>query len=531
MGLKNNTHKQNFGTGISKADENGFSLVELLVAMFVLFLIVMAFTPLLVGSISRINYAGDKTEALLEGQSLIEVSIAEKIVEEDGAFELVFSFPDVTVEIDVPGNLVSVDIEKGDASAFLSGFIPYLPFLTFTNPPTITEGYIGYVDVQGIYTDFAKASNIIIYPENNPNDKYIFNLTGVSVDDDEETATFNLNQLLTVSKNPYIASIEWNRIGVGTIRVKNRFYISRSDIVAVGSGQRIWVTPDFGINWQQRAILSGSGDLRDVIWVTPSICIAVSSNGSTTVWDVSGEPQISGSRGSDLNSVAYGGGIYVAVGNSGSLLSAESDQGFLTGSLTTIEAVNGNNLNAIAWGGDKFIAVGEDGTTIISSDGSSWASISPSDDSDENGLNGITYNPDTPKWVSAGGDSNGNAVIFYMINPTDGWVKVNDLLENAKTINDVIYGGGRYVAVGNSGTVLTSTDGENWSAISGISTTSNLYAVDYSISVDANSTDFIIVGAAGTVIIASCDLDGNWTITQGAGISQDIHGVAIRANE
>ena len=503
-------------------------------ALFVLFLIVMAFTPLLVGSFGRINYAGDKTEALLEGQSLIEVSIAEKIVEEDGAILLVFSFDNVTVDIDVPGNLVSADIEKGDASAFLSGFIPYLPFLTFTDPPTINEGYIGNVKIQGIYTDFAKASNIQIFPENNPSDKYIFNLTGINVNGDEETANFNLNQLLKVSKNPYIASIEWNRIGVGTIRVKNRFYISRSDIVAVGSGQRIWVTPDSGIKWRERAILSATGELRGVTWVTPSLCIAVSSsNGSTMVWDVSGEPQISEPRASGLNSVAYGGGKYVAVCNSGKLLYAESDQDFLTGSLTTLEAADGKNLNAIAWGGDKFIAVGEDGTIIISSNGSVWASISPAA-AEGFSLRGITYNDNTdkPKWVSAGGDSAGNAVIFYMINTADGWVKVNALPENAKTINDVIYGGGRYVAVGNHGTVLTSIDdGVTWEAIDVNVINTDLYAVDYGIGEDGISADYIIVGAAGTVRIASYGIDKSWTIKQGAGISQDIHGVAIRANE
>jgi len=91
----------------------GFSLVELLIAMLILMLIIFAFTPLLVRSIQTIGYAGNKTEALYEGQSELEVKMAERETAEGTILEFVFvGYPDVTIS--VPGDSIYELTEKGE---------------------------------------------------------------------------------------------------------------------------------------------------------------------------------------------------------------------------------------------------------------------------------------------------------------------------------------------------------------------------------------------------------------------------------
>ena len=74
---------------------------------------------------------------------------------------------------------------------------------------------------------------------------------------------------------------------------------------------------------------------------------------------------------SSLNGVVYGGNKFVAVGDSGEILTSE-DKG-----TTWIRRNSGSNnsLNAVAYGLNKFIAVGIYGTALSSTDGITWSTI------------------------------------------------------------------------------------------------------------------------------------------------------------
>jgi len=516
---------------------DGFSLVELLVAILILTLIVMAFTPLLVGSIYQIGYAGDKTEALYDGQSEMEVNIAERNTQHGNMLE--FSFPDNPhVTIEVPGEAISVDIDKGDASAWLSGFIPYLPSINLTDPPLIIEGYEDkmLVTVEGRFTDFNKASTIEIYEEDDPDsvNSYSLNLTYSDSTNNREIANFALNEGLTVSNNPYIASVSWDVDGADelTLTVVTRFYIHRPGIVAVGEGQRIWLSPDSGSIWSERDYSKGgTGNLHDVTWTgaTLSTCIAVSTNGRTIVWNIDQEPEVSDARENlRLNSVAYGGGKYVAVGDDGKVLSSDTESGFLTGSSVAVSAAGGNNLNAVTWDGNNtFMAVGDNGTVIRYNTGS-WEDLSPRDEDDEKlhdlKFYGITCKAGSDEWVIVGENSANEAVIFKLTN--EGWNTDIELPTSSKRLNDIIYDDMNYFAVGNGGYVLTSPDGLEWSIID-VGTLNDLNDIEWgNLSGEPGSKGYIIVGQSGTVITSEGDGFGTW-FSQ-SGITRNIFGVAIR---
>jgi hypothetical protein len=107
-----------------------------------------------------------------------------------------------------------------------------------------------------------------------------------------------------------------------------------------------------------------------------------------------------------IQDVVHANGIFVAVGDAGTILTSPDADEWTTQTSGTV-----NNLNAVTFGNGLFVAVGSEGPLLRSTDGVRWDS-SPS--------------------------------------PTQLWLW------------GVTYANGLFVAVGWAGTVLTSPDGANW---------------------------------------------------------------------
>ncbi len=90
-------------------------------------------------------------------------------------------------------------------------------------------------------------------------------------------------------------------------------------------------------------------------------------------------------------------------------------------------------------------------------------------------------------------------------------------------LNGVVYSGSRYVAVGNGGAIVTSTDGTTWSLASSAPTTDDLFDVTW------NGTQFIAVGGmqnVSTTILTSADGDIWTTPATLPSLSQPLYAVA-----
>lgn len=195
--------------------------------------------------------------------------------------------------------------------------------------------------------------------------------------------------------------------------------------------------------------------------------------------------------------ISYGNGIFVVVGESGSVYTSSDGATWKGRSSGTDQSL----LDA-AYGSNTLVAVGRGGTILTSPDGITWTLCSSGTGQDLNGVgygqgifvavgdNGtILTSPDGVSWAAR--DSG-----------THQWLK------------KVAYGGGTFVAAGGNGTLLTSPDGAAWT-VRNSGTLGHLEGIAY------GKKTFV---AVGDTILASPDGIG-WT-ERTAGTSHRIFGVA-----
>ncbi len=199
----------------------------------------------------------------------------------------------------------------------------------------------------------------------------------------------------------------------------------------------------------------------------------------------------------------------ISTWGSGAALSAQDLHGVAYG----VPAVNTLTSRVVNLGSSGvFIAAGNNGSLfsgIISSiDGSiTWAPSSSIQTSAN--LNALTFN--SGKFLAVG---NGGAILLS----TDGttWTP-----ETSGTTNDlyaVSNNGTGFIAIGANGTLLTSIDGVTW-ATGNSGTTQTLYGITY------GNGMYVAVGAAGTLITSTNG--SNWQTPQIPSPLPDLKGVAF----
>ena len=264
------------------------------------------------------------------------------------------------------------------------------------------------------------------------------------------------------------------------------------------------VTPGYaGSNW-----ISGTGmaasDLRGVAYGTASDStinyVAVGAGGtiykgldgvsqsvSGMLWNaVTPVPNV------NFNAATYAFGKFIAVGDSGTNnIYTSADMTSWTAASTSVTT----RLNGIASNGTTLVTVGDGGRIYYSVDALNWSAASALPGGVTPRLNGVAYSAGTASWVAVGA---GGALFT---GSADGatWTAVSNA--NINDLNGVTAtSAGVFVAVGNGGTILTSSGGNSWTAQT---LGSNLNAVS------TDSVQFLAVGAAGTVLSS---LDGSiWT--------------------
>ncbi len=207
----------------------------------------------------------------------------------------------------------------------------------------------------------------------------------------------------------------------------------------------------------------------------------------------------------------YGNGLYVAGGSSNTIITSPDA---INWTARVSGFTNGNSrIDSVAFGNGKFVAVTSYGwlTDIqdvvqTSVDGITWSATDMTphfSNSYKPTFNSVTFG--NGQFVAVGLDASNDAGIFTS---ADGitWVKQNTGLpagRNGLSLTSVKFAGGNYIAVGWSGLVLTSPDGITWTKRTAV-TPSVLRDVAY------GNGKYVAVGDTGTMI-ESNDGGVTWT--------------------
>ncbi len=214
-----------------------------------------------------------------------------------------------------------------------------------------------------------------------------------------------------------------------------------------------------------------------------------------------------------LCDVAYGNGAFVAVGIGGMILTSPSGETW-----TFRNSGTSHNLNGVAYGGNTFVAVGDSGAIATSPEGTEWTIRDSGTHQSLKkvtfgsngfvavGLNGtILTSPTGAFWTAkAAGTSNNLEGIAHgdnifvavgeaFLTSPDGnaWTK-RDPGTNLR-FSGVAYGSGAFAAVGEKGAIFTSPEGSVWTRRDS-GTGSDLFAVTY------GAGSFVAAGEAGTLL-------------------------------
>ena len=261
------------------------------------------------------------------------------------------------------------------------------------------------------------------------------------------------------------------------------------NFIAVGVGGSILTSPD-GIIWTERRrgdtlSLSGAAYGNNMFLVADYYAYFMTSPDGISWTEPLSPYHLVGSA--FIRAVTYGNGIFIAVGyhsTYGIVLKSTDGINWTPGNSDTQHSLTVPKLDAAAYGNGQFVAVGESGTVLTSPDGTTWTERNSGTTRD---LNGVTYGNGTFVVVGSPG---------IIITSSDG---INWIVQGSGTPYDltgITSGNGISVAVGHRGTILTSSDGANWIERNS-ETTSPLYEITY-----GNGT-FVAVGGSNSIMTSS----------------------------
>lgn len=309
--------------------------------------------------------------------------------------------------------------------------------------------------------------------------------------------------------------------------------------VAVG-GYGAIVTSTDGLNWRARNVRSGNFNAvtfgnGQFVAVGEQQTVFASSNGLD--WVCRQAPQ--GPPSTNLTTIIFGNGVFVAAGNAGVYSSSNA--------LVWTRNSFSPGAYSLAFGDGRFIAAASGGVYDLSNNGLGWTHTSTLAlgtllfaNGEFLGWTPSAYNqyrlyasPNGDTWtarrtinvwqVSAFAYGAGNYVILNsqnILRSPDTLAWSTDVPNTTNSFWNVGFGGGRFVAVGENGSIITSSDGINWQRASW-ATDDNIRGVTWS------GDQYVAVGNRGRIWRSR---DGRQWTTNAIATSQNLRGVAYGRN-
>lgn len=331
--------------------------------------------------------------------------------------------------------------------------------------------------------------------------------------------TFGNNKFVAIDENGYVISstdgIEWttpilnNNQEIGywndiAYDNNNNLFISVSGVTSYGDGEAYICTSSDGIEWNapikiSKDTLSYNQALLSV-YPSDNQILVIGNNGIITT-------STDGITWSDFtrmglgkwNGVAYGNDTFVAVGDSGKIVSDidKTDYNLIT--------KGSYNWNDITFGQGEFLAVGDGGRTVYSTNGTTWT------DGATIGIGDATLYPHMAygnnRYVAVG--ERGYATYSF---DGENWVTPQIIIN--KSFRAITYGNNKFVAATVDGYILTTTDGVTWTEPIQIS-----LDIENDADIIYANNQFVLVGDGASVSSSCVSEDGiTWTPSEATGI-------------
>ncbi|MCB1071096.1 MAG: hypothetical protein KDL31_12135, partial [Kiritimatiellae bacterium] len=198
----------------------------------------------------------------------------------------------------------------------------------------------------------------------------------------------------------------------------------------------------------------------------------------------------------DLFGVAYGNNLYVAVGESGTILTSSDSREWVLA-----EGPVSKTLKSVCFGNGFFVAVGEEGQVAVSGDGKTWM---VRDSGTAAKLEAVAYA--RGRFIAVGEEG-------QILTSASGQAWDRSESGVSETLRGVAGNERGWVAVGNRGLVLQSVDGQSWKRRdTGVS--------DALLGVSANRDGYTVTGYKGLLMTSS--MGEEWTV-RASGVDRSLH--------
>lgn len=352
----------------------------------------------------------------------------------------------------------------------------------------------------------------------------------------------------------------WIPRETGTVRALRGIAFLGNRVVITGENGTVVHAPLDALD-RSSVVNLGTEDWIESVAVGNGIAVAVGDNGavytSSDALQWTRRPQTFNTW---LRSVAFGAGTFVAVGEGGFI--ATSANGV---SWTKRSAGTTLDLNRVAWLTNRFVAVGNKGLVLVSATGTSWSPLTGSGITNDLCLvagyypasgqlstrilvggdselrlyeNGVWSDQTAtnkifpaPKWdfysafwdgsTFLVGGSTGLLLEGFQVATNSDWVWVERSDSLRPWLWDICRVGTTFIAVGNYGTIMTSTDGVQWTA----ELVPNGALGSVLLGVGGHDDTFVAVGSSGTILTSTNAVE--WSIVIPQPVTNDIQGITF----
>jgi len=232
----------------------------------------------------------------------------------------------------------------------------------------------------------------------------------------------------------------------------------------------------------------------------------------------------------NLNALALGGNRFVTVGNAGAIFYGDFNYGSsnplgVTAWTPPLTPPTAADLSAVIFNG-TFVALGTNGAVLTSGDGFTWTVQHVVSSAVVTGLNGLAFGfiQGAPTYIAVG---NGGQM-YTTSDLTKEWTLDTSANTTSHLTSIALLNGAFFVTGANGTLLLNKGDGTGWSAVATGGVTSTLRSATFMPNAPLGAVRFVAVGDGGTILTSTdAAVATSWTPVALPPVTQNLLSVTV----